>query len=76
MLLLSGLSEILQPHSRHFPQLPVKRIDFDTQGLQHRDAEQRLRPFVSEKYGTSHDFPHKFDSCDGNIHPDFGTAPQ
>ena len=76
MFLLPELSEALEPHSRRRLQLLLKRIDFDTQRLQRRDTEQRLRVFVSEKRCTSHDFVHEFDSRDGKIHPDFSTALQ
>ena len=74
MLILSGLSEALEPHSRQLLQLLVKRLDFNTQRLQRRNAKQRLRPFISEKYRTSRDFAHEFDARDGKIHPDFSTA--
>ena len=76
MFLLPELSEALEPHSRRRLQLLLKRIDFDTQRLQRRDTEQRLRVFVSEKRCTSHDLAHEFDSRDGNIHADFSTALQ
>ncbi len=69
-------AQSLEPHSRQFLQLLVKRIDFNTEGFQRRDAEKRLRLFVSEKYGAPNNFSHQFDSRDGNIHLYFTTIRQ